>query len=426
MDETYREYVVPNGRIYPQKVDSLQVITGYNRLKISWLRPNDPKVEYARIYWDNYIDSQTVTIPEREKYITADIENLEERTYTLYVKTFDEDGNSSIPSIATGTPYGKNYIVGQTGRAIVSAVKTGNDGIITWSMAPNAVAYTKVRYTTLSGEIKVIHVPNDDAVTICPDVTLYGLFEYCSGFRPEGGLDVAANEWRFSDIPFGYQPVEAYLTGDGSEGGANLSKAHKMTAIADGVFEVYTRLEAGKPYFFTNGITGNYRKFHTTANGLIREDGTSAVANDGVYRIILDFNTGVCSYALVTRIGFFFSPEGAILFDLPYKEYGIFQATATVTFKQESWGRDERYKFRMFVREENGTAAERQLEWGTLNQTDSRPTAGSPESYYYLHLTDNLTQWDNKWKLMGDFDGVEATYTIYLTAEKPYTHTITK
>ncbi|MBK5196302.1 MAG: hypothetical protein JJE08_09815, partial [Proteiniphilum sp.] len=54
-----------------------------------------------------------------------------------------------------------------------------------------------------------------------------------------------------------------------------------------------------------------------------------------------------------------------------------------------------------------------------------RPSASSPESYYYLQLM-NPTRWDNKWKLMGDFDGNPGVYTIYLQADKPYTHSITK
>lgn len=225
----------------------------------------------------------------------------------------------------------------------------------------------------------------------------------------------------FADIP-----VDLYVTGEASEGGTDLSKAHKMKAVASGEFEVYTKLAAGKSYSFVDGISGSPRQFYTS-NGLVKEDGTSTVATDGVYKITLDFNTGACTYTLVTRIGFYFCPDGAILFDLPYAGYGVFKATGkTVTFKQESWGRDERYKFRMFVKENGGTGEEKELEWATLNQTDSRPTASSSESYYYLQLLTNLSQWDNKWKLMGDFDGVPADYTIYLTADQPYTHTITK
>ena len=152
----------------------------------------------------------------------------------------------------------------------------------------------------------------------------------------------------------------------------------------------------------------------------------STVSIDGVYRVVLDFNIGASTYSLVQGIGFYFSPMNAILFELPYVGNGIFKANATVTFKQESWGRDERYKFMMQIKEDGGTGAEQQLEWGTLNQTDSRPNPTSPESYYYLKLRTDVTRWENKWKLAGDFDGVPAEYTVYLQADKPYTHTVTK
>ncbi|GHT63642.1 hypothetical protein AGMMS50239_19970 [Bacteroidia bacterium] len=224
----------------------------------------------------------------------------------------------------------------------------------------------------------------------------------------------------FADLP-----IDIFVTGEASENGTDLSKATKMKAVAGGEFETYTRLAAGKPFNFTDGISGTPRIFYTNS-GLIKENGTTTVATDGVYRITLDFNTGACTYSLVTRIGFYFSPDGKILFDLPYIGNGIFRAVnQTVTFKQEGWGRDERYKFRMFVKE-NGADPEKELEWATLNGTDSRPTASSPASYYYLRLLTNPSQWDNKWKMMGDFDGVPATYTIYLQADAPYTHSIVK
>lgn len=214
-------------------------------------------------------------------------------------------------------------------------------------------------------------------------------------------------------------PIDVYVTGEASEGGTDLSKAPKMKAVAGGEFEIYTYLKGGQSFHFTDGM----RTFYT-AEGLVKENGTSTVEKDGVYRITLDFNTGACTYTLVNRIGFYFSPQGEILFGLPYVGYGVFQAKATVTFKQESWGRDERYKFRMFVQENGGADPEKELEWGTLNSTDSRPNASSPDSYYYMKLFDNLSQWENKWKLNGAFDGVEATYTVYLTADGPYTHSI--
>ncbi|MEL7601447.1 SusE domain-containing protein [Proteiniphilum sp. UBA5384] len=219
-------------------------------------------------------------------------------------------------------------------------------------------------------------------------------------------------------------PVDLFVTGEASEGGTDPVKAHKMKAVSTGEFEVYTKLKAGKPFYFVNAVSGTPNRF-SIADDLVKKEGTSTVSSEGIYRITLDFNTGASTVTQVTRVAFYFSPEGKILFDIPYIGYGVFQTRETVTFKQEGWGRDERYKFRMFVKEDAGAGEEKELEWGTLNQTDSRPTASSPESYYYLKLM-NPTRWDNKWKLMGDFDNNPGIYTIYLQADKPYTHSITK
>jgi len=218
-------------------------------------------------------------------------------------------------------------------------------------------------------------------------------------------------------------PIDVYVTGEGSEGGTDRSKAHKMKAVAGGEFEVYTYLKAGQPFHFIEELNGSGRQFYT-ADGLIREDGQSTVSTDGVYRILMDFNIGAVTYTLVTRVSFFFCPSNQILFDLPYVGYGVFQARETVTFQQEDWGRDERYKFRVFMKENGGTANEVEWEFATLNATDSRPNNESPASYYYIQLLESTSQWGDKWKLMETFDGVPATYTIYLQADQPYTHSI--
>lgn len=221
-------------------------------------------------------------------------------------------------------------------------------------------------------------------------------------------------------------PVDLFVTGEASEGGTDRTKAHRMTVVGEGEFEVYTKLKGGQPFYFTNGASDN-PKTYSTADGLIKESGTTTVPTDGVYRITLDYTLAACTYTLVNKIMFYFCPTDAMLFELPYVGYGVFKAEKqTVTFKQESWGRDQRYKFRMLIRENSGADTEKTVEWGTLNATDSPPTATSPASYYYLMLIDTPTQWDNKWKMMSDFDGVPADYTIYLQADGAYTHTITK
>ncbi|MDR0506145.1 MAG: SusE domain-containing protein [Dysgonamonadaceae bacterium] len=225
----------------------------------------------------------------------------------------------------------------------------------------------------------------------------------------------------FADIP-----AKVYVTGEASEAGTDISSALEMKSTAEGEFEIYTRLTAGKTYQFASANTGTPRTFYTEG-GVLKETGTSTVATTGVYRITLDFTTSVSTYTLVTRIGFYFCPDGAILFDLDYIGNGVWKASSKpITFKQESWGRDERYKFRMFVKENGGADPEKELEWATLIGTDSRPTQESPESYYYLKLLTELSQWDNKWKMIGEMDNALVDFTVYLQADKPYTHSVVK
>ena len=215
--------------------------------------------------------------------------------------------------------------------------------------------------------------------------------------------------------------VDLFVTGEASEGGTDLSKAHKMKAVSGGEFEVYTYVKANKPFHFVDSKTGSPKSFSISDN-IVKNAGQSTVDTDGIYKFTLDFNTGASTTTLITRVGFYFSPENKILFDLPYIGYGVFQATETVTFKQEGWGRDQRYKFRFFVKDD-GSSEEKEMEFGTLNQTDSSPDASTPASYYYIKIV-NLTQWDNKWKLKSEFDGKPAVYTLYLQADQPYTHSV--
>jgi len=222
----------------------------------------------------------------------------------------------------------------------------------------------------------------------------------------------------FADVP-----VDVFVTGEGSEGGTDLSKASVMKAIAPGEFEVYTKLTAGKAYNFTDAKVGTPRKFYVES-GLVKEGTTnSTVAKTGVYRINLDFTVGSAVYTEITDMQLFFCPTNSFLFSLPYLAKGEWKATSQpITFKQEGWGRDERYKIKMTTVKSTGeTVAEW---WGTPN-TDSRPNATSPASYYYLFPVNN-SQWDGKFKFAGELDLALVNMSVLLQAEGPYTHSFTK
>jgi hypothetical protein len=221
----------------------------------------------------------------------------------------------------------------------------------------------------------------------------------------------------FADIP-----VDVYVTGAGSEGGVDLAKASMMKAIAPGEFEIYTKLTAGQPYHFTDAVSGTPRKFYVE-NGVIKEgDSNSTVKTTGVFRVNIDFNTGSTVFTEVVDFRLFFSPTNEHLFSLDYIGNGVFKATSKpITFKQEGWGRDERYKFTMTLKDSEGN--ESLQGWGTLNPTDGRPT-GNDEYYYMAPVP--VTQWEDKWKFAGTMDMALVDVIAYFQADKPYTHNVVK
>ncbi len=225
-------------------------------------------------------------------------------------------------------------------------------------------------------------------------------------------------------LGFAEIPSQVFITGEGSEGGADVSKALAFSSPASGEYEIFTRLEAGKAYHFVSAKTSDARVFYVDGT-LLKEssagNGSATVSETGVYRINLDFNIATATLTKVVSLGWFFSPDNKVDIPLEYQGNGIWKGTGTTTFHQESWGRDERYKFEM-VLEKDGTQTT--VHWGPTNASlDSRPGTSADPSYYYMQEWP-VSQWDNKWKLNGEFDGATTTFTVYLNADGHYTHTV--
>lgn len=246
-------------------------------------------------------------------------------------------------------------------------------------------------------------------------------------FSSKGINELKAAESRTLEITrlagFADVPVDVFVTGEGSEGGTDLSNASVMKAVAIGEFEVYTKLTEGKAYYFTDAKVGTPRSFYVES-GLVKEGTTTITATKtGVYRINLDFTVGSAVYTEITDMQLFFSPTNEFLFSLPYLANGEWKANSQpITFKQEGWGRDERYKIKMTTINSAGETVEEW--WGTPN-TDSRPNASSPASYFYLFPVNN-SQWDGKFKFAGELDMALVDMSVLLQAESPYTHSFTK
>jgi hypothetical protein len=197
----------------------------------------------------------------------------------------------------------------------------------------------------------------------------------------------------FADIP-----ADVYITGDATEAGTDLADAIKLKPVTGepGKFEIYTQLKPGN-YRFVSATSGTPNSYEIQGNFLKEGDGEASPATTPkVYRIELDFNDATVRMTEVVSVGYWFAPRNAIEAQLNYTSNGVFKAeNVNIEFRQESWGRDERYKFRMTLKGADGT--EFMEDWASVNRDNSRPSATTPAAWYNV-VKQNVNQWDYTFK----------------------------
>jgi hypothetical protein len=218
-------------------------------------------------------------------------------------------------------------------------------------------------------------------------------------------------------------PDELFITGAGSEGGTDVNGALPFKKTGASTFEIYTRLTAGEYQFITRK-NGTPEVFYIGDANALKQNGTTTYSGDQrVYRIRVDFSDGTTSMAEVNKIELWFPPRSEAMFEYTYAGAGKWQAlNKRVEFKQESWGRDERYKFKMTLISGTTTTTEY---YGSVNRDNNRPDANTPASFYYLTPVEN-SNYDFTYKFMGALDMQNVNATINFSGDAPaYTHGFT-
>jgi hypothetical protein len=201
----------------------------------------------------------------------------------------------------------------------------------------------------------------------------------------------------FADIP-----GTLYLSGTATEAGNVLANALPMKQTAPGVFEIYTQLKAGS-YAFYDGVTGSPRQFYVYDNNGIKAIGVNGQTTYSdatkVMRIRVDFNNINASYAEVKSIQLWYCDGNAFWFTLPYTGNGVWRYNNyTVNYKQESWGYEQRHKYKMVLNDGSGDTDL----WLNYSSNDSPDQDGQyPHTVAYRTLnmdTNNGSQWDWAWK----------------------------
>lgn len=218
-------------------------------------------------------------------------------------------------------------------------------------------------------------------------------------------------------------PAEAFISGSATEGGQELSNALQMKPLGGGVFEIYTSLKAGE-YFISERNTGEPLTYSVLGDKMVSGGTTEISGEEKVYRIRVDFDAATADITEIQSVGLWFAPDDKFLFELPYAGNGVWEVKdALIAFKQENWGRDERYKFRFKTKLADGSEGD---EWfGSSNRDNSRPTSSSPASYWYMTSVSS-DRWDNSFKFADAVDNKNNdVQVIFNTSVPAYTHKVT-
>src|SRR5690554_2644979 len=217
-------------------------------------------------------------------------------------------------------------------------------------------------------------------------------------------------------------PDELFLTGSATEGGQDLAAALPFKKTGASTFEIYTSLSEGE-YQLVTRKTGEPTNYFIEEGKMKADGSTTFSGEEGVYRIRVDFNDGTANVVEIVKAEMWFAPNGEFQFELPYNGNGTWKASnEPIEFKQESWGRDERYKFK-FTINDNGETLE---EWyGSTNRDNQRPNSNTAESYWHMvPVSDH--HWDNSFKFAAEVDMSTVDMEIIFNTTVPaYTHTVT-
>lgn len=222
-------------------------------------------------------------------------------------------------------------------------------------------------------------------------------------------------------VGFTVLPGNLYVTGSGTEAGATLAQAQQFKRISAGVFEIYTKLGPGDVQL-VDATTGTPTTYYLDGNKLrAGTQKTSPAATPTVYRLNVDFNNAAVTLTEITSVGLWFAADNKVIATIPYLGMGVWQILNTpISFHQESWGRDERYKFLFMLKDAAGTVSKQY--YGSSNSDNQPATATTAPAYFYL-LPVSDSQYDYSYKFVKAADNKNIDLTIKLQPDA-YTHEV--
>ena len=191
-DSLFEEFIVPNGVYYPGIAVNPEAHAGDERIKIEWQNGADPKVVKARIFWNNDTVWVEAPINAGMNMVTKIIEPLEENDYSFKIRTYDSEGNVSIPVEVNGVVYGEIYKSNLINRSVKSAYyyELISTLQLVWNEASVTEAGLLLEYKDIEGISRTLEVDRSKTVTTIPNFKYGEPLFLSTMYKPATAFDV--------------------------------------------------------------------------------------------------------------------------------------------------------------------------------------------------------------------------------------------
>lgn len=202
-------------------------------------------------------------------------------------------------------------------------------------------------------------------------------------------------------------PYHLYVTGEGSEFGADAAQAKQLRELGNDQFEIYTKF-TGSFSFVNRNEAGSKRVFGVSDAGGITEGSDATGTADGVYHVLVDFKRGTVAMEKIESVKYqwCWTPDPNAV--MTYSGNGTWRIKTTIP------SGDSRYRFDVVKEGVNYI-------WGysSKNMADADLPSGITGSQYNISIrpTEAIPQFDYGFKFIGALKGIECTLVVDMSPE---------
>ncbi|MDR1223027.1 MAG: discoidin domain-containing protein [Tannerella sp.] len=185
-DVMFKQYTVEGGITYLGAVSGAKARIGVDRLEVSF-SVADPKTAKVGVFWNGYEDSVMIGVVPGE--LVTKVIDLPEGQYSLFIKSYDAQGNASRAIELITSTVGVKYLATLTHRGINKKTTTFNSDLsIEWGLAAsgNGAQFTDLVYTSTNGTEKRLRIENGVSETKIDDYKQGTAFKRTTYYSPDG------------------------------------------------------------------------------------------------------------------------------------------------------------------------------------------------------------------------------------------------